>query len=294
MKRGLQVVRPWRRGRRAFTLVELLVVVSIIALLISILLPSLKKAREQSKDVMCKADLRSMGQAFVMYGEKYQGVWPPAMDTLGEQNRWPVPFHLGDIIHAKLAYYDAQGKLLKGGEKSIFLCPSEQAERAIPNWLTAGHTVDRVEVGGSYSLNEEIHRNGGTIDRGTVSPPVPPFVNRADNCKRPSSVFCVVENARPLENPGTMGWRFNRGADESNGSFTPTTGAFWTGFRLYDGTPLGSQYQSKRNIGGRHNGFGNGLFIDSHVESYRPEKVHYDQVSWTPWPKHDTPPPGGI
>jgi len=57
----------WRIPRGAFTLVELLVVVSIIALLISILLPSLKKAREQAKSATCLADLRSVSTASLVY-----------------------------------------------------------------------------------------------------------------------------------------------------------------------------------------------------------------------------------
>ncbi|HEX8912435.1 MAG TPA: prepilin-type N-terminal cleavage/methylation domain-containing protein, partial [Humisphaera sp.] len=65
-----------RRARGAFTLVELLVVIGIIALLMSILLPTLGRVREQANRVKCGSNLRQIGTGFVMYFNDNNGSFP--------------------------------------------------------------------------------------------------------------------------------------------------------------------------------------------------------------------------
>ena len=63
---------------RGFTLVELLVVIGIIALLTSILLPAMSRARAQANAVKCMANLRSIGQGLVMYVDQNHGCIVPS------------------------------------------------------------------------------------------------------------------------------------------------------------------------------------------------------------------------
>jgi prepilin-type N-terminal cleavage/methylation domain-containing protein/prepilin-type processing-associated H-X9-DG protein len=57
----------------AFTLIELLVVIAIIALLLAILLPSLKKAQEQVRTVVCRTHTKGIGTAILLYLDTYEG-----------------------------------------------------------------------------------------------------------------------------------------------------------------------------------------------------------------------------
>ncbi|MCK4627213.1 MAG: type II secretion system protein [Phycisphaerae bacterium] len=65
-----------RKGRCAFTLVELLVVVAIIALLVSILMPSLSKAKDQAYKVRCLVHLGNLMKAYQIYGAMYNDYLP--------------------------------------------------------------------------------------------------------------------------------------------------------------------------------------------------------------------------
>jgi prepilin-type N-terminal cleavage/methylation domain-containing protein/prepilin-type processing-associated H-X9-DG protein len=100
--------------RTGFTLIELLVVVAIIALLVSILLPSLNKAREQAKAAVCASQLRSFGQASAVYESEYSSFapsdpyWYMPLDPKG--NPTPVRQFTSvtlnyDPVHGWLAFY---------------------------------------------------------------------------------------------------------------------------------------------------------------------------------------------
>jgi type II secretory pathway pseudopilin PulG len=88
-----------RRSSRAFSLVELLVVIGVIALLIAMLMPALHKARVQSRAITCRSQLHTIGQAMMIYANDNRGWLFPSEQGLDVpiNQRWflyvlhPVP-----------------------------------------------------------------------------------------------------------------------------------------------------------------------------------------------------------
>jgi type II secretory pathway pseudopilin PulG len=121
------------RTRRptAFTLVELLVVIGIIALLISILLPSLSKAREQAVKVQCASNMRQWGSALQQYVSANKGLFPhngrivPGCPNPGFDLSW------SSSILTQF-YADYLTKTKADGEKqndSVLFCPTQEKHR---------------------------------------------------------------------------------------------------------------------------------------------------------------------
>lgn len=122
--------------KKGFTLVELLVAIAIIALLVSILLPSLTKAREQARVAVCLNNLHQFGVALVTYSsdndmkimETTTNYWRPNERApeyiLTNPSEKGTPFDGGWSLHAINPYIEAVDVARKKSRKGIFYCPS--------------------------------------------------------------------------------------------------------------------------------------------------------------------------
>ena len=167
------------RKSRAFTLVELLIVVAILALLMGMLLPTLQKALKIAEDAVCKSNLRSIQQALLLYAKDHEGYMPCS----NQGDRPPY-------------YFDGWNKMLTTGygpnkynwvpttsyvPKGAFECPSYE-------W--------RYSSRGSYGINWAMQgydaAGQGDYIRGTY----PRWQYELEATLRPGRVYLVGDTTR--------------------------------------------------------------------------------------------------
>lgn len=81
----------WKRQigyRYAFTIIELMVTIAIIAILAAILLPLFTSAKQAGYRAQCASNLRQLGKAFSMYGDDWNGRWPCPGGLVGDKSYW--------------------------------------------------------------------------------------------------------------------------------------------------------------------------------------------------------------
>ncbi len=195
-----------RTTRKAFTLIELLVVIAIISLLVSILLPTLKKAKDLAKWTICQANLRSVGLALNMYITENDGYIPPRYGGLMGNEPGGYVAQDGNTYYnwyqgVLMTFWDSGGMTAhqprdgngilhlytgssKTGLNAIFTCPALEPG---PQVLTWGGTAYNTWISGKMGF--------GLNYRHVTPQTAGELVLKVDEVNRPSELIYMADGS---------------------------------------------------------------------------------------------------
>ena len=175
---------------KGFTLVELLVVISIIALLVSILLPSLSKARESAKKAVCLSNLKNLHLGLYMYVDE-NGTLPYSVHAVMPDNVPPDGWWYTDPVAGTPAISPWYGFIWFWQQTAgqyfdnawdIYRCPASRC----PAPLDTGRRD--APYGGNYGANGNLMPWKNTLG------PVPEKPKKIDSIESPSTVAMTFDS----------------------------------------------------------------------------------------------------
>ncbi len=183
------------KTRPAFTLIELLVVIAVIALLLTILLPSLKKSKSIAKKIICQSNLRQIDLAVALYIQDNKNHYPCAQDPLPSGN-W---LWMGrGFKHFLKPYLSAD---INTQNPSVLWCPADQQGQKKYESTSYAYSM------AFYHSPEQI--NQMTAVPNQYSDPVSAVCQKNTALKNPSSKILIGEwtsNHLPVKSADTGWW----------------------------------------------------------------------------------------